>query len=338
HFLESWGDAEPVSGCLGLRQPAIAPLFDTRAAQESLLRWMGRPMSAYDWLREHWRREVFPRQSRQASFDDFWDHSLQDGVCELPDEGKETAALDDRGDLDAAAAAILAACREAQAERGRGGTEVRLYEKVGLRDGRQANNPWLQEFPDPVSRIAWGNYACIAPRRAAELDLAEGDVVVLRRGRLAIELPVHLQPGQPPGSLSVALGYGRTHAGKVGDRVGANVFPLRPVRDGFVQAHATGVRLEKTGRREVLAAIQRHDSMEGRPIVRETALAEYRRDPAAGNEQERPEALTLWEERPREGHRWGMAIDLNACLGCGACVVACQAENNVPVVGRDEVA
>jgi molybdopterin-containing oxidoreductase family iron-sulfur binding subunit len=332
HFLESWGDAEPIAGWLSLRQPAIAPLFDTRAGQESLLRWMGQPGSAYDWLREYWRREIFPRQSRWARFEDFWDHSLQDGVCELT--GSEAGPVEDKGDLDAAAAAILAAHREA---RGQGGYEVRLYEKAGLRDGRHANNPWLQEFPDPVTRITWGNYACMSPREAAELDLAEGDVIVLRRGRTAHELPVHLQPGQPRGAISVALGYGRTRAGKVGDGVGANAFPLVTLRDGFACGWATGVRLEKTGRSEVLAATQRHDLMEGRPIVRETALAEYRRDPAAGN-GERPELLTLWEERPREGHFWGMAIDLNACLGCGACVVACQAENNVAVVGRDEVA
>ncbi|HEV8581598.1 MAG TPA: 4Fe-4S dicluster domain-containing protein [Thermoanaerobaculia bacterium] len=336
HELESWGDAEPVAGALSLRQPAIAPLFDTRAAAASLLRWLGGPGDVYAWLREHWRREIFPRQSRWARFDDFWDHSLQDGVCELPAEDDVGEEPVDRADLQAAAAEILASHREALAARRESGYEIRFYEKVGLRDGRHANNPWLQELPDPVTRITWGNYACVSPLLAADLGLVEGDVVILRSGGRALELPVHLQPGQPRQAISVALGYGRTRAGKVGDGVGGNAFPLMPFRNGFVRGHAIGVRLEKTGRREKLAAVQLHDSMEGRPIVREASLDEIRRDPAAGNE-ERPPLLSLWEERPREGHFWGMAIDLNACLGCGACVVACQAENNVAVVGRDEV-
>ncbi|MFL6233175.1 MAG: molybdopterin-dependent oxidoreductase, partial [Thermoanaerobaculia bacterium] len=334
HFLESWGDAEPVEGCFGLRQPAIAPLFDTRAAEASLLRWMGeeRP-DAYRHLREHWQRELFPRQTRWASFDDFWDHSLQDGACELNPSTPEPAPAHDAGDLAAATAAIVAAHQEARSQKG---YEVLLYEKVGLRDGRHANNPWLQELPDPVSRLTWGNQIDLSPRLAAELGLEEGDVVALRHGNLApkasLELPVRLQPGQPQGMVAVALGYGRTRAGKVADGLGANAFPLAAVRDGFLRGWAAGARLEKMGRRETLAAVQRQSSMEGRPIVRTVTPAELRK----GREGEEAQD-SLWKVWPREGHHWGMAIDLDACIGCSACVVACQAENNVPVVGKDQV-
>src|SRR5215203_4325797 len=336
HFLESWGDAEPAAGIFGLRQPAIAPLFDTRSVQESLLRWMGEEPDVLGHLREVWRREMFPRQDRWASFDEFWDHSLQEGGFETAAEEAGTVSPADRTDLAACAAAILADRATAHAERG---LEVRLYEKVGLRDGRHANNPWLQELPDPVTRVTWGNYLSVAPALAAEQGLEEGDVVLLRGlrgGGTILELPLHVQPGQPRQAVSVALGYGRTRAGKVGDGVGANAFPLLTVSRGFSRAWAAGFRIEKTGRRQALAATQLHHSMEGRPIVREADLAEFRRDPAAGND-ERPRRESLWAERPREGHAWGMAIDLNACIGCGACAVACQAENNVAVVGRDEV-
>jgi molybdopterin-containing oxidoreductase family iron-sulfur binding subunit len=215
---------------------------------------------------------------------------------------------------------------------------------VGLRDGRHANNPWLQELPDPVSKVTWGNYVSIAPRTATELGLAEGDVVALRapQGGASLELPVQIQPGQPAGAVSVALGYGRTAAGRAGNGVGANAFPVRPVIDGFTRGFATGYRLSKTGRHEPLAATQTHHSMEGRAIVREATLAEYRKNPAAGNEEhlkgaEGAERPSLWEEYPKEGHFWGMVVDLSACTGCAACVVACQAENNVAVVGKDEV-
>jgi molybdopterin-containing oxidoreductase family iron-sulfur binding subunit len=329
HFLESWGDAEPVEGCFGLRQPAIAPLFNTRAVPASLLRWMGEEQpDAYRHLREHWQRELFPRQTRWARFDDFWDHSLQDGACEIAPPESGPAPARDAGDLAAATAAILAAHREARSQQG---YEVLLYEKVGLRDGRHANNPWLQELPDPVSRLTWGNQIDLSPRMAAEMGLEEGDVVRLRHGGTVLELPVRLQPGQPHGMVAVALGYGRTRAGKVADGVGANAFPLVAARDGFHRNWASGARLEKTGYHEALAAVQRHSSMEGRPIVRTLTPAELRR----GKEEEPHDSL--WKEWPREGHHWGMSIDLNACTGCSACVVACQAENNVPVVGPEEV-
>ncbi|HEV2855710.1 MAG TPA: 4Fe-4S dicluster domain-containing protein [Thermoanaerobaculia bacterium] len=334
HFLESWGDAEPVAGSFRLRQPSIAPLFDTRSFHESLLRWMGEPPDVLTHLREVWRRDMFPRQKQWNGFDDFWDHALQEGGFET----EETAilpgslgSLTDRGDLAACAAAILSDHKAAE------GLQVRLYEKAGLRDGRHANNPWLQELPDPITRVTWGNYVTVAPALASERGLEEGDVVILKGPGKAVELPVHVQPGQPRQAVSIALGYGRTRAGKVGDGVGANAFPLLAVSRGFSRGWAAGFQIEKTGRSEVLAATQLHDSMEGRPIVREANLSDFLRDPTTGNE-ERPHPETLWAEHPREGHFWGMAIDLNACTGCGACVVACQAENNVAVVGRDEVA
>jgi len=345
HFLESWNDAEPVAGWRGLTQPTIAPLFATRAFEESLLAWSGEKAEnaeKADWhnyLREHWRSAVFPRQDERRDFDDFWDRSLEAGGFALPSIGPSPGPIAEAGtDLTQAVAAILAVHQQALAARRAGGIEVRLYEKVALRDGRHANNPWLQELPDPVSKVTWGNYVSVAPRTATELGLAEGDVVALRTAdrAAALELPVQIQPGQPAGAVSVALGYGRTAAGRVGNGVGANAFPLMPLVGGFARGFAIGYRLEKTGRQEPLAATQTHHSMEGRAIVREATLAEYRKNPAAGNE-EHPERASLWEEYKKEGHFWGMAVDLSACTGCAACVVACQAENNVAVVGKDEV-
>jgi Fe-S-cluster-containing dehydrogenase component/anaerobic selenocysteine-containing dehydrogenase len=333
HFLEAWGDAEPVGGSLGLAQPVIAPLFATRAAPESLLRWMGRDGDFHGYLREHWRREIFPRQSKWPGFDDFWDHALQDGAVSLPEV--ESRQPVDRADLAPALAAISAERREAAAMRRQGGWEVRLHPKVALRDGRHANNPWLQELPDPVTKVTWGNYASLAPADAARLAIAEGDVVAIDAGPIRLELPVQVQPGQPAGAVSIALGYGRRGAGRVGDGVGANAFPLVAVRDGgLLRGWMAGARLAATGRREPLAATQTHHSMEGRAIVRELKLGEL--GPSAGAAVP-AEAATLWGEYVKEGHFWGMSIDLNACTGCAACVIACQAENNVAVVGRDEV-
>jgi molybdopterin-containing oxidoreductase family iron-sulfur binding subunit len=344
HFLEAWNDALPVAGWHGLTQPTIAPLFDTRAFQESLLAWGGEKPDWHGYLREQWRSAVFPRQDRYRDFDDFWDRSLEaGGFAQATGGGGDLAPAVPASPASPAnssdIAAILESYGQALAARQSGGIEVRLYEKVALRDGRHANNPWLQELPDPVSKVTWGNYVSVAPRMATELRLEEGDVVALRpaQGGAAIELPVQIQPGQPAGAVSVALGYGRTAAGKVGNGVGANAFPLMPVVGGFARRFATGYRLEKTGRHEPLAATQTHHSMEGRAIVREATFAEYRRNPAAGNEKESTAPASLWEEFKKEGHFWGMVVDLSACTGCAACVVACQAENNVAVVGKDEV-
>ena len=333
HFLEAWGDAEPVAGSFSLAQPTIAPLFDTRAAQDSLLVWLGRAPGFYEYIRETWRRDRFPAQTRYQSFDEFWDHTLHDGVFEAPaaaSRSPERLALPasrspERLALLARTAAgeIARRSREA-AKRSTTEHEVHLYQTVALGDGRHANNPWLQELPDPVTKVTWGNFVAVSPATATRLGVEAGDVLRVSAGDHAAELPVFVQPGQSSETVSIALGYGRERAGRVGTGVGANAFRF---------ADARAVTLATTGRQQPLAATQTHHSVEGRPIVRTIALADLQQHDAV---VEAPPA-SLYP--PREGgeHHWAMVVDLNACTGCSACVTACQAENNVPVVGADEV-
>jgi Fe-S-cluster-containing dehydrogenase component/anaerobic selenocysteine-containing dehydrogenase len=334
HFLEAWGDAEPVASSLGLAQPTLAPLFDTRAAQESLLKWMGERPDFHAYLREHWRREFFPRQQGSAEFEAFWSRTLQAGFLELASDPEPLPPF--AGDVERAAARVDAATALARAHRDAGRFELHLYQTVGLRDGRHANNPWLQELPDPVTKLTWGHAAAVAPAVATRLGLEDGDVVALGLDGLRLELPVCVQPGQSAGCVSVALGYGRTQAGPVAKGIGVNAYPWATLVAGARRGAAAGLTLEKTGRRQALAATQTHHEMEGRDLVREATLAAFLADPAAGN-RPAPELPSLWGEKPETGPTWGMAIDLGSCTGCSACVVACQAENNVPVVGRDEV-
>jgi len=371
HFLESWNDAEPVAGRLQLSQPAMAPLFDTRAAQESLLVWMGREPDWRAYLEERWHREVFPLQSRWQDPTTFWHRALQDGIVDLegsaPGDGyvsgrSETAPVAEPAGEAAVATARDAVLAEAAAARDRRDPEtfdLALYEKVALRDGRWAHVPWLQELPDPISRVTWGNYAALAPVTAERLDVEEGDEVRVAVNGTAVELPVQIQPGQAPGTVAVALGYGRRSAGPVAEGVGGNAFGLVDASRGLFRYHRSGVTVTATGRRSELAATQHHYLLEGRPFVHETTFEAWRRDPDSahpgqeashgggehhgdadrhGGAGSRGSGLPdLWQERPELGYSWGMAVDLHACIGCGACVVACQAENNVPVVGAAEV-
>jgi molybdopterin-containing oxidoreductase family iron-sulfur binding subunit len=329
HFLEAWGDAEPLASSYSLRQPLIAPLFDTRAAEESLLTWLEpeQPANHRTWVRQIWREQIFPRQ-QVASFDDFWDRTLEAGVVELKPPPADRCLSAPQVDGKEAARRILDETR-AQPGGEPDRLELHLYQGVALRDGRHANNPWLQELPDPIAKITWGNFAAISPQLAASRGLHPGDVVSLQTERGEIALPVFVQPGQHERTISVALGYGRAQAGKVGDGVGANAFPLVGWSGPFRRFWAPLLALVPTGRREPLAAAQAHFSMEERPIALETT---------PGAPADEPEPLpSLWAEQPRGAHSWGMAIDLDACTGCSACVVACQAENNVPVVGEDQV-
>ena len=327
HFLEAWDDVEPVRGTFSVNQPTIAPLFQTRAFQESLLRWNGDSRSFYDVLRQSWREKLFAQQKQYANFDEFWDQTLQNGAFSPASAQFPIPAFKPDGLNDAISRLVSVSNPTPN------GLGLVLYQKVSIRNGQYANNPWLQELPDPITKITWDNYASVSPRYAETAGLEEGRVVRITKGGTSIELPVHIQPGQHDNVVAIALGYGRAKAGKAGDNVGANAFPFVTFKDATFRYNTTGVKLEKTPRTIEFAQSQTKDSQEDRHLVRELSLAEY----AEGNEEHETEHGSLWSPHDYPEHKWGLAVDLSACVGCSACVVSCQAENNVPVVGKDEV-
>jgi molybdopterin-containing oxidoreductase family iron-sulfur binding subunit len=362
HYLETWNDAEPVNGLVSLTQPAITPLANTRSILESLAAWTGKPRTAYDLLRAHWEKEVFPRQNLKVSFQDFWDRTLHDGFASVSPRPIPV------GNFDPSAVRL-----RPRASRPAPGTfSLILYSKVGMPDAGHAYNPWLQELPDPISKVTWDNYACLSPATAAGLGVGDGDVVRLEtpgagNQRATLELPVFVQPGMHDQVVAVALGYGSVLSQRFANigppwlqagptvgpdgLIGKNAAPLLSWVEGSLRYMLGGVALTRTGERHPLASTQGYyqitvpphlalPGQEQRPIIRETTLAAYRRElplvspPAetAGQKED------LWpDDHPMSGPHWGMVIDLNACTGCSACVLACQVENNIPVVGKDEV-
>jgi molybdopterin-containing oxidoreductase family iron-sulfur binding subunit len=342
HYLENWNDHEPRTGVLSLVQPAIAPLYDVRSFQDSLLAWargLGRgPLAEtagafHEYLRERWRTQVYPSAGAAASFDLFWEGSLRSGV--IAREGADRASSSR-----ATRPGSLGAPLPSAATPENGALTLVLYESVMMADGRSANNPWLQELPDPVSKICWDNYAAVSPTRARQLGVREyemkADVVTLDVGQARFDIPVHVQPGLHDDVIAVALGYGRTAAGITGNKVGQNAFALAEATGGRIGFAGIPVRVSRTGKIAKIACVQGYQNTLDRPIIYETTLSEYQRDPGAGNEG--GELLpSMWTRHKYPGHKWGMAVDLNACIGCGACMVACQLENNVPAVGKSLV-
>jgi molybdopterin-containing oxidoreductase family iron-sulfur binding subunit len=359
HYLESWGDAEAVSGVVGLRQPTLPRVGDSRPVIESLAAWAGEPKPAYELLREHWQARVFPRQAKERKFQTFWDRSVHDGYAEVESIRVRPKPFDL-----AAAQAALQAPRPAVS-----GRTLVLYPKVGLPDASHAYNPWLQELPDPITKTTWDNYACLSPATAAELGVGAGDVIRVEArdpdGRAgALELPVLVQPGQHDRAVAVALGYGSIVSERfagvgppwlearptVGENglVGQNAAALLAWEGGTLRYARAGVELTRTSKKHPLATTQTYDTLtlpahlaapghERRPLVQEIGLSRLTR-PAADTPAQADKPADLWpNDHPYPERRWGMVIDLNACTGCSACVIACQAENNVPVVGRDEV-
>lgn len=322
HALESWGDAEPISAQYHLFQPVVAPIYHARSLGDSLLHWQGKNISYHDYLKSYWQENIFPLQSRHLLFDSFWQECVHEGVymaAHGPSLSPQSLLSTDF------AQEIISSFQNNSKTQG---FEFETYESVALRDGRGANNPWLQELPDPISKITWDNYLNISVSDAKSLGIGESDVVLVKVENSNLELPAYIQPGQKNGTVSVALGYGRLHAGKVGTGVGVNVFSI----PSFV----TGAQLITTAKTHALAITQTHYSMEGRPIVRDATVAEYNKNHAAGNEESH-DLVMLWQQHENKGNSWGMALDLNACIGCSGCLVGCQAENNVPVVGQKEV-
>ncbi|MCB0804279.1 MAG: TAT-variant-translocated molybdopterin oxidoreductase [Bacteroidales bacterium] len=328
HYLESWGDAEPYNGMLTLAQPAIRTIFDTRQAPESFLKWAGIDTDFHNYIKIYWESNFFGKQDKYVMFSDFWNHSLQDGVFNTEVPTKE-CPLYDFEFIEKNASKLLPGKSE--------GIELVLYEKMGIGTGKMANNPWLQELPDPISKAVWDNYVAMSPQFAKENNLTQEDVVLING---SIELPVLYQPGQPYGTVSIALGYGRENIGKVANGIGKNVYPLAGMRNGSKQYTIGSITIEKTGSTYPIATTQTHHSMEGRPLVRETVLDKWKEKKNAGNELHEineKKAVTLYKKPEYEGFHWGLGVDLNKCIGCSACVIACQAENNVAVIGKEEV-
>jgi molybdopterin-containing oxidoreductase family iron-sulfur binding subunit len=330
HYLESWGDSNPVAGYYTLVQPTINPVYNTRMAEESLLNWSGSAVTEYyQFVRNNWENTVL------ASSGKSWDDVLQTGFVSTGSASATPVAFN----LDVTAVANTIVAESAKLAAGSNGVEIQLYQNVAVGDGQVANNPWLQELPDPVSKVTWDNYVAIAPKYAEKLDLSEFDLVEVKTATHSVTLPVLIQPGQANGTISIALGYGRTKAGQAGTEVGKNAYPFLTFENGTFQTAAVA-SISKVGGTYILAQTQTHHSFEGRNIIRETTLKEYLQDPYAGSGNgagKKHESYDLWDKYEKPGNNWVMAIDLNACTGCGACIVACSAENNVPVVGRDEV-
>jgi molybdopterin-containing oxidoreductase family iron-sulfur binding subunit len=356
HYLESWDDAEPVAGVVSLAQPTIHPMNDTRPFIETLAAWTGSPRSAYDLIRQHWEQAIYPRAATADPFPAFWNRALERGVVEVSIPPQEKR-LFNRG-------AVVPLGRTVQS--GNALTLV-LYPKVGMRDGRHGHNPWLHELPDPVTKVTWDNYACLSPATAQRLGVADGDVVrVSDRGLtptaalapgLSLELPAFVQPGQHDGIVAIALGYGRAGTDRfttvgppwIGARppqgpVGENASPFVMMGGGARLYVGRRMDVTRTGRSHRLASTQLHHSLTvpgaaaafnvwTGSIVQETTPGEIATEDASHGKH-----AELWPpDHKYEGHRWGMAIDLDACTGCSACVIACQVENNIPVVGYDEV-
>lgn len=388
NYLESWGDAEPVDGIYSLQQPTISRLFNTRQMEECLMAWMGKSGNFRDYLKQNWSGILGGGSN--------WDEALHDGVYPSmtntsgsildgrdssgklreydavdkskgsskeeagkgilagifgggkSEDGSETSEPR-KVDINAAAAAV----NKTQGE----GYQMMFYQKSGMGIGNLANNPWLLEFPDPITRVSWDNYLTISAADALELGVKNWNesngalngnyVSVKANGQVLENVPVLIQPGQAPKTVGLAVGFGRQGAGNAADGVGVNAFTLMDLN------HHTAVEISAAEGEHEFAALQLAHTMMGRKIVNETTLDTFLSKPASNEAGDgwnqditfhsykgplAPEETNLWDDFEHEiGHMWNMSIDLNLCNGCGACVIACQSENNVPVVGKDEV-
>jgi MoCo/4Fe-4S cofactor protein with predicted Tat translocation signal len=326
HALESWGDARAYDGTVTILQPLIAPLYGGRSSHEVLATVAGSAeRSGYEILRAAWQV-----RAGGGDFERFWKRALNDGLVAGSARSPRTAAL--RSDW----AAAIGDAPPPAAQAG-GDLEIVFRPDPAVLDGRFANNGWLQELPRPQTKLTWDNVAALAPATAERLGVRSGDVIELVVGDRRVAGPAWILPGHAPDSVTVTLGYGRTHAGQVGNDVGFDVYRIRTSDAPWF---ATGLEIRKTGETRKLACTQDHHSLEGRAIVRTATLDEYRGDPDfAGKMGDSPPLDdTLYPNHPYDGAAWGMAVDLNACVGCNACIVACQSENNIPVVGREQVA
>lgn len=320
HYLESWGDARAFNGTISIVQPLIDSLYRGKTAYELLAVLLGQgAQSSYSIVREYWHA-----QWPQPDFEELWNSALQRGFIEGTALPPRAVRL--RSDF----IALMAKARPEVKDSS--GMEIIFMPDPTIWDGLFSNNGWLQELPKPMTKLTWDNAALVSPRTAEARGLANEEIVELHyRGRM-IRAPIWIVPGQADNTVTVTFGYGRERAGQVGSRVGYNAYALRTSDELWFD---WGLEIVPTGERYPLATTQHHHSMEGRDIVKAATLAEFRENPFFAH-QELP-SESLYPEFNYPNYAWGMAINQSACIGCSACVVACQAENNIPVVGKEQV-
>jgi MoCo/4Fe-4S cofactor protein with predicted Tat translocation signal len=362
HFLERWGDAEAKTGNISMMQPVIAPLFLTRPFEDSLLIWSGSKTSYENYFKQYWTSKLGGHEG--------YEKALQDGVIERVSATAPVSTVSTpytNGNVAATASAI-------SSMKSGGGHEMVLYQQVSMGTGAQANNPWLLELPDPITRATWDNFAMVSPNFIKEqygVDLTDHNqsdkfenhpdrqVVLIKASGMELSIPVIAVPGMPDGVFAIPVGYGRQSAdpkntgafiGRAAVDAGKNVFQFVVNNGTTNEWFIPDVSFDKTGDTYKVAQVQIHGSYEGRTsVIKEKTLSEFIKEPDEILDDRKKELSkfgclddytkegTLYPYFDKPGIHWGMSIDLNSCIGCGACVIACHAENNVPIVGKNEV-
>lgn len=349
HAFESWGDYKIRTGLLSLQQPVIAPLYNTRQKEAIMLTWISGGTNFYNdrlyynYLKTNWEKSVYPMVSQVLPFQSFWNASLHDGAAFQSSEFKVQSSkfnvdafISNAGKMKASNDFVLL---------------LQDNFTIGA-DGKFANNGWLQELPHPVTKIVWDNYAAVSPQTSIDLGLKPNDIIEIKIGNKSAEMPVYIQPGLADGVIEAELGFGRKTAGTIGSDAGHNVNKLISAGTGLSPRLYNNASLSKLPGTYELVSTTEHYLIEQNPllkdiqfrrnIIQEGTYQEYKKNPLflqkkTAAEKAKNEFPSIIEERVYKDLKWGMAIDLNKCTGCSTCIIACTAENNVPVVGKDQV-
>jgi Fe-S-cluster-containing dehydrogenase component/anaerobic selenocysteine-containing dehydrogenase len=349
HGLESWHDAELISGLISMTQPVVHPYGENRSLRKSLSVWMGNQQDERDLVRNYWKKVFKTRVKSGKTFTRFWNQLVHDGFARVSSQKIELKPFKEKS--------VFKPSSNLK------GMELVVFQTSQIGTGKHAENPWLQELPDPITKVAWDNVASISPDTGESLGIKTGDVISIQAEKKSVDLPALLQPGQRKNTIAVAMGYGRKGTERfhdigpewfekvptvlLGETVGRSIIPLLKMSKSLSYV-GPNVVVQNTGKTWDLAFSQTYHSLENpkntapaimpvRPFVQEAIFEEYKKDPSAGTHTGHSIA-TMWsDDHTYEGHHWGMALDLSACTGCSSCIIGCQVENNVPVVGKDEV-